>query len=331
MIKSNVQEEYLLLKKITIFLLLSATISCQSRDTSSYLSNNDSILDLPYGAHRSSAALNASLRAEKHAHRPAVKKWIRHFSEEGKTSFEQILKRGSLYKKHIHAILQRFNLPTHFYYLALIESHFKVDAKSSASAMGIWQFMSATAKSHGLRINKYIDERRDPWRSTVAAAIYLRDLNKLFDSWFLAMSAYNAGQGRIMNAILRSGTRDYWQLSKIKFIPKETRDYVPRFLAALIVAENPKRYGLNLNFEDGPQVLSVKVPSPVPLRKIAKNLGLSLKEFKTYNPHFLKNMTPPRVDSYRVWIPEHKRDAEESLARIEPTPLVKMGSPLAKR
>jgi len=291
----------------------------------------DSELVLPARTHFEDP-LNESFEAEKHIDHPDVQKWVSYFSGPGKERFENVLRRGSLYKKEIHAILQKFQLPTNLYYLALIESDFKVDARSPAEAAGIWQFMGPTAKNYGLRINEFIDERRDPWRSTVAAALYLRNLKNVFDSWFLAMCAYNAGESRIMNAIIRSGTRDFWQLSKVGFIPRETRMYVPRFLAALIVAENPGRYGINVIFPDQPKVVAVPVPSPVHLSSIAAKTGISLADLKNYNPHILRNYTPPRVKSYRIWLPQGGGVNYASLADLETIPLKKLLPPTkAKR
>ena len=263
--------------------------------------------------------LNDSLDADRHKDNPAVQKWIAYYTNSGKEHFKEILKRGALYKKQIQSILQRFNLPTNLYYLALIESDFKVDARSPAQAAGIWQFMSPTAKNYGLRINQYIDERRDPWRSTVAAALYLRNLKNVFDSWYLAMSAYNAGEARIMNAIIRSGTRDFWQLSEIGFIPRETRAYVPRFLAALIVGEHPERYGIDVTLPEHPNVVSIPIPSPVRLTHIAEKTGLSVEELRAYNPHILKSYTPPKTKTYRIWLPQG-RNNYEALASLETIP-----------
>jgi membrane-bound lytic murein transglycosylase D len=265
-------------------------------------------------------SLNNSLHADRYAEHPSVQKWIAFYANGGKKRFEQVLKRGNLYKKQIHSILKKFRLPTNFYYLALIESEFKVEARSPVQATGIWQFMLPTARSYGLRINEYIDERRDPWRSTVAAALYLKNLNNVFDSWFLAMSAYNAGESRIMNAIIRSGTRDFWKLSQVGFIPRETREYVPRFLAALIVGEHPERYGINVENSVQPNVVAVSVPSPVRLEALAQIAGLSVDELKMYNPHILKGCTPPRFDSYRIWLPEGKSLSQEALAQLELIP-----------
>lgn len=321
------------MKKLIFLAILSFLVSCATAHQvpppldSKTQKDTKSKLVLP--SLSSESPLNRNLEADRFTDYASVQKWIVYFSTQGKSRFETVLKRGSLYKKQIHSILQKFELPTHLYYLALIESDFKVDARSPAQATGIWQFMPPTARNYGLRINQFIDERRDPWRSTVAAALYLKNLKNVFDSWFLAMSAYNAGESRIMNAIIRSGTRDFWQLSKIGFIPRETREYVPRFLAAVIVGEHPEKYGLNIDFPDQPTVLAVRVPSPVHLETLAQKAGLSIEELRTYNPHFLKNFTPPQPDSYRIWLPQGKNYNLDALAQLEVVPLSKIQAAIA--
>ena len=125
----------------------------------------------------------------------------------------------------------------------MIESGFKVSARSKAQAVGMWQFIKPTAERYGLAVNRYIDERRDPIRATIAATEYLNDLYNVFGSWPLALSAYNAGESRIMNLIMRYGTRDYWVLSKKPKFPKETANYVPKLLAAAILASSPEKFG----------------------------------------------------------------------------------------
>lgn len=275
---------------------------------------------LPTLTHNPTDRPNDSLQAERHLENPSVQKWIAFYTTQGKGRFESILKRGALYKKQIHSILKKFGLPTNLYYLALVESEFKVEARSPVSATGIWQFMLPTARNYGLRINEYIDERRDPWRSTVAAALYLKNLNNVFDSWFLALSAYNAGESRVMNAIIRSGTRDFWQLSQIGYIPRETREYVPRFLAALLIGEHPERYGINVSPSEERNVVAIKVPTPVHLKSLAQIAGLSVAELKVYNPHILKDFTPPKFPSYRVWFPEGSNPSSEELSQLERVP-----------
>lgn len=237
-----------------------------------------------------------------------VKKWIKYFTTgKGRVEFLKSLKRGLKYKEYIFNILKRYEMPTYLYYLALIESGFKPTAYSSAHAAGVWQFIPATAGRYKLRINSYIDERRDPLRATIAAAHYLSDLRNVFNSWPLALAGYNSGESRVMNAIMRAGTRNYWELLSLKVIPRETRNYVPKFFAATIIGESLEKYGFNELKDDPslhPKLIAVKVPSPVHINTIAKQTGLSFAKIKSFNPHFRKNYTPPSYSSYRIWLPE---------------------------
>ncbi len=254
----------------------------------------------------------ANLEFDKAWERAEVQKWINYFSHEGKPRIQRYLRRGAQYKKQIHAILQKLELPLSLYYIAMIESGFQTDARSVKAAVGFWQFMLPTARNYGLHVTDFVDERRDPLRSTVAAALYLKDLKNVFDSWFLAMAAYNAGQSRIMNVIIRSGTRDFWQLCEVGFIPRQTSEYVPRFLAAMKIGENPEQYGFDVEgVEDLPNLVAVTVPSPVHLTSIADKVGLTMHEFRKYNPHFLKTATPPSLASYRIWVPDGKVDGDK--------------------
>ena len=120
----------------------------------------------------------------------------------------------------------------------MIESGYSTGAKSWASAVGIWQFIRGTGKRYGLKINKYVDERKDPVRATRAAARYLASLYRVYQNWELAMSAYNAGEGRVLGAIMRGHTRDFWELSRKKLLPRETRNYVPKMMAAVKIGQN---------------------------------------------------------------------------------------------
>lgn len=271
---------------------------------------------------------NDKLEIEKHSEQIAVKKWINFYTQEGRQGFQAQLNRGLYYKNQIQAILRSFDLPTNLYYLALIESGFKVNAISSARAVGTWQFMTATAKNYGLRMNDVIDERRDPLRSTIAAALYLKNLRNVFDSWPLALAAYNAGESRIMNIIIRAGTRDYWQLGTLGVLPSATRVYVPQFVAATIIGENPERYGMKIEPPEQPNnVVAVSVPTPVLLETIAQRAGISYEKLKFLNPHFLKNYTPPHYRSYRMWLPANGSNYSQ-LSRLD---TIVLKAPVPKR
>lgn len=255
--------------------------------------------------------------------RAEVQRWIKYYQGRGRKTFDRHLARGQKYKTLISTLLQQSKVPGYFYYLAMIESGFSVRARSRAAAVGMWQFVKGTGKRYGLRINRYIDERRDPIRATLAAAEYLNDLRNVFDSWPLAMAAYNAGEGRIMGLIMRHGTRDYWELVERKALPRETASYVPKFIAAAIMGEDPERFGFAKPPEDRslPTVTAVSVPSPVRLSKIASVSKIPLKTLKTLNPHISRGLTPPSKKTYRIWLPENSSSTSEprlaSLQRIK--------------
>lgn len=239
-----------------------------------------------------------------------VEFWIRHFTSRGKRSLEESLRRGQPYRRAIEKTLRDSGIPSEFYFLSLIESSFATHAVSHAGAVGFWQFMPGTGKRYGLECNRGFDERRDPLRATRAAATYLRDLYNVFGSWRLAMAAYNAGEYRILGAIMRGKTRDFWTLAEKHVLPKETMDYVPKFYAATILAKNPKKYGLAVP-EDGdayPDVAMIEVPSPVTLGAISKISGIDEGELKRLNPHLQRAVTPTWRSRYGIWIPAKHRE-----------------------
>lgn len=235
-----------------------------------------------------------------------VKIWIKYYTKNARDRFRRYLERGERYRPMIEKILNEHNLPKELYYLAMIESGFEISALSSAKAAGIWQFMKRTGKRYGLAINRYVDERKDPIRSTIAAALYLDDLNNMFHSWYLAMAAYNAGQSRIMRAITRSKSRNFWDLVKNRKLPRETINYIPKFMAAVFIGTNREKYGFHdIEKSPHPNLVPVNVPSPISLRAIAKATKIPLRTLKKYNPHIRKNITPPKYQRYRIWIPDN--------------------------
>lgn len=261
------------------------------------------------------------------ASHPLVEKWIRYFTKEHRDVFQNFINRGSKYRMLIEKQLHSQGMPKELFYLAMIESGFIIRAKSHAGAVGPWQFIKGTGKRFGLSINSYVDERLDPIRATQAAIRYLRSLHQVFNSWELAFAAYNSGESRVMNTIIRHGVRDYWKLIEMKALPRETRNYVPKFIAAALLGRQAESYGFtNPPAIPYPEVVPVKTPSPVYVRKLAKTLGLSYKEFKALNPNLLRKITPTKGKTYDVWVPvSHKPDAG-LLASIKP---IKVSSRLA--
>jgi soluble lytic murein transglycosylase-like protein len=172
-----------------------------------------------------------------------VKAYIVYFATERKGFTRRSLARGSRYLPMIKAIFQEYGLPEDLAYLAMVESGFNPNACSPAGACGMWQFIKGTGLRYGLVINETLDERRDPEKSTRAAARYLLDLYKQFGSWYLAAASYNCGEKRVQTELKKSNYKNFWELSANKCIPDETRNYVPQMIAATIIARNPKRFG----------------------------------------------------------------------------------------
>lgn len=237
-----------------------------------------------------------------------VSMWIKYFTEREREMTLRYLERGEALRPHIESILKESEVPAELYYLAMIESGFVTSAKSRAKAVGVWQFMPGTGKNYGLIVNNSVDERRNWIKATESAAAYLKDLNNVFGSWYLALAAYNAGEHRIVRSIMKGKNRDFWALAEGDFLPQETMDYVPKFLAAQIVGKNYKRLG----FE--PQVSpenqweawdTVTVPSGARLSDLAKATGVSIETLRKWNRDLLKGVTPSaKSGNVDIYVPK---------------------------
>ncbi len=172
-----------------------------------------------------------------------VEFWVDYFTGRGRKHFEKYLERSEFFIPYIQPLLRQNGLPEDLVYLAMIESGFNNHARSSAKAVGPWQFIAATGKRYGLMVNWWVDERRDTRKSTLAAVEYLRELYSMFRSWELAAASYNAGEGKVARAVRRYGTTDFWSLARHTYLRQETRDYVPKIIAAAIVAKNRTQFG----------------------------------------------------------------------------------------
>jgi membrane-bound lytic murein transglycosylase D len=223
---------------------------------------------------------------------------LRDFIQDGLT-------RGTKYLPMIQDVFRAEGLPLDLAYIPIIESGFKPNALSKASAKGPWQFMKATALENGLHHDWYIDERSDPEKATIAAARYLKTLNRLFDGdWNLVLAAYNGGLGRVQRAVKRSGKEDFWELSATsKYLPKETREYVPLILAAIIVAKNPAQYGFDIVAHDPISYDKVTVPRAVDLRRVAEWTGTSIDEIQALNPQLRRWTTPVKYPTFELKVP----------------------------
>jgi membrane-bound lytic murein transglycosylase D len=244
---------------------------------------------------------------------------LREFIQDGLT-------RGSKYLPMIQNVLRAEGLPLDLAYVPIIESGFKPNALSRAKAKGPWQFMKATATEQGLRHDWYIDERSDPEKATVAAAKYLKSLYSVFNDWHLALAAYNGGLGRVQRAMQRSRKDDFWSLSASpQYLPKETREYVPLILAAIIVAKNPAQYGFDITPHDPISYEKVIVPRAIDLRRVAEWTGTSIDEIQALNPELRRWTTPLKYPEYAVKVPVGtSANFEKRLAQASPGELVSL-------
>ena len=245
-----------------------------------------------------------------------VGRYVRLFSGPAKEHIQLQLERGSRYEPMIRAKLRDGGLPEDMYYLGLVESGWDPNAYSRAAAVGMWQFMATTARDMGMRVDWWVDERRDPVRSTTGAVRFIKDLKEQFGSLYLAAAAYDGGPGRIARGLSRYAddfegrTRDdlFFVLADKNYLRAETREYVPQLIAAALIGKEPERYGLTIRPQAPFAYDSVRVGPATPLAAIASAASTSVATLLDLNPQILRGMTPPK-DSLRVRIPVGAADS----------------------
>jgi len=238
-----------------------------------------------------------------------VEHFVQYFQTTAKKIFVNWLARSERYIPFMRNLLRESGLPEDLVYMALIESGFNPYAYSRRKASGPWQFIYFTGKRYGLKVNWWVDERRDPEKSTIAAAKYLKDLYDLFECWYLAAAGYNAGEGKIINAMKRYRTEDFWELTKYRYLKRETKDYVPQMIAAALIAKDPEKYGfVGIEYQEPLRYEKVSVPAVTDLRLVAKACEASIEELKDLNPELLRWCTPPDSQEYEIRIPFGKKE-----------------------
>ncbi len=238
-----------------------------------------------------------------------VEQFIQYFQTTARKAFSNWLARSEKYIPFMRNHLKENGLPEDLVYMALIESGFNPYAYSRSKASGPWQFIYLTGKRYGLRSNWWIDERRDPEKSTIAAAKYLKDLYDMFECWYLAAAGYNAGEGKIATAMKRYRTEDFWELTKYRYLKQETKDYVPQMIAAALIAKDPEKYGfVGIEYQEPLRYDKVKVPEVTDLRLIAQASEATVEEIKELNPELSRWCTPPDFPDYEIKIPFGKKD-----------------------
>jgi len=235
------------------------------------------------------------------------KHWQKYFLTKRKEGFKRFLRNGARFKTIVENIFKVNGLPKELYYVGLIESGFYLKAKSVANAVGPWQFIKGTGTRYGLRIDRYVDERKSIFKATWAAAQYFKDLYNIFGSWELALCAYNAGEYRIINAIRKGNTRDYRELVKKRLLPKETILYIPKVVVAMDLAKRFEKYhkkDTNMFYS----AYSVDIKRTANLRQIRQKLKINRKTFLRLNPDINRNLI--KVSSrkpFKLFIPKSKK------------------------
>lgn len=250
---------------------------------------------------------------------PKVRHFIRYYSGAGKNRFQTLLARSGRYMPMIAKVLSQEGLPEELGYLALLESEFVVTTTSRNGAVGLWQFIASTARRYNLRIDEWVDERRDPVKSTRAAAAYLKDLHDRYGRWFLATAAYNAGPANIDRALQQSGAKDFWSLKAKAQLREETRNFVPKFIAIALIAMDPKKYGFDdVSYEPSLDYEEVEVQRPTTLSVLAALAETEVSVIKALNPALLRASTPPGEAAFRVNLPVGR--ASLVIARLNEKP-----------
>jgi membrane-bound lytic murein transglycosylase D len=275
---------------------------------------------------RASARPSAAYRVHDNQH-------VRFFIDRFRTGYrravvESYLARAGRYLPMILDVFRQRDLPDELVFTAMIESGFNPLAVSHAGAKGLWQFMAPTARLYGLRVDRWLDERLDPEKSTVAAANYLRDLYNQFGSWDLAQAAYNAGDLRVQQAIQRTGSRDFWRLHRSPLLLEETKNYVPAIHAATLISRQPERYGFTVVPAEPLRYEQVTVPRGSRLVRLAALSGVTLQDLESLNPELWQKQTPPD-STYELKVPLGSSNAVQTALRLDAAPGKHTPAPLA--
>jgi membrane-bound lytic murein transglycosylase D len=248
-----------------------------------------------------------------------VRNFIREYAYGRRETMKRYLARADYYLPMVKAMAAENGLPQDIAYLFMLESGANPEARSRANALGMWQFMPATARSYGLRVDSWVDERLDPKKSTQAALTYLKDLYGMFGCWRLALSAYNSGENKLNKVLCQEDASEYDEICSSRHLKKETREFFPRFQAIAHIAKNPEKYGFAplAGRAGDPKRETVKVEGCYSFDKLAKMIDVSADQLEDLNPALIRGSTPP-APYCSIRVPTGKK--EILLAKIKETP-----------
>lgn len=326
------------MKLVFLFIILGAALSASSSARASVPSYSDEIKNelrqMNQSTQRSQLVLkqvrslgNAKVELLSEAEAPlvfdipvtynrSVKFWIRNFQTSNRGWFKKWLERSTRYMPFIHKELKRAGLPQDLAYLAMIESGFSTAATSNAEAVGIWQFIEPTGNSYGLRTEWWLDERRDYDKSTKAAIGYISHLYRSFKSWYIVAASYNMGETRARRLIRKHGTNNFWKLADLGALPDETKNYVPKIIAAMLIAKAPALYGFRgLEYHLPERYDYFHAPGGTDLNSLAEHLGVSQKYLRDLNPELTRGYIPKEVRTHRIRVPKGSMQAIRNLLK----------------
>ncbi|MFC2614070.1 MAG: transglycosylase SLT domain-containing protein [Treponema sp.] len=255
---------------------------------------------------------------------PLIEKFRKQYmSTDGYNYLSKIMKRSAPYRDFIIELLETENMPAELLFLPVIESGFFETATSKSGAVGIWQFMKNSIGGYNIHIDDWVDERRDPWKASIAAVKKLKWNYSQFNDWPLALAAYNSGAGTIRTAIKKAGKADYWYLAEHGYLKKETLYYVPKFLAIAEILSRSEELNIDWgNTEDHPPTSTIEIKRAIDVRLLAEELGLDSETIRKLNPSLRYFITPPSI-KYQLRLPSAYTEAAQTVLNQSDKLLIK--------